>query len=132
MLTVGIKGKRTMTVEEKDTANAALSGTMNVFATPYLIALMEATALLSVEPFMEEGKTTVGTKIDISHDAPTPVGMKVTCESELQEVDGRRLVFSVEAYDEVGRIGGGTHERFIIDREKFQAKADNRGTDEQR
>ena len=73
---------------------------------------------------MEEGSGTVGTLLDVKHMAPTPVGMKVTCETELIEVDGRRLVFSVKASDETGVIGEGTHERFIIQNEKFQTKAD--------
>ena len=69
---------------------------------------------------------TVGTLLQITHDAPTPLGMKVWCESELTEIDGRRLVFSVSAYDETGKIGGGRHERFIVPNEKFQAKAERK------
>ena len=72
---------------------------------------------------LSEGEGTVGTKLDVSHLAATPVGMKVWCESELKEVDGRRLVFHVEAFDEKGKIGEGEHERFIIQNEKFMKKA---------
>ena len=101
------------------------SGTLDVFATPAMIALMEQTAWQSVTPYLEEGQGTVGIRLEISHDAPTPLGMEVSCESELVEIDGRRLVFEVVAKDALGTIiGKGRHERFIIDEEKFQKKAD--------
>ena len=100
------------------------SGKVKVLATVMIIALMEKTALLSVEPFLEEGQGTVGTRVDVSHCSSTPLGMKFSVDSELIEVDRRRLVFKVAAYDERGLIGEGTHERFIIDNERFQAKTD--------
>ena len=127
MLTAGIKGREETIVSEANSAKAMGSGTLNVFATPAMTALMEETAWKSVAPYLEEGCGTVGTLLNITHDAPTPFGMKVWCESELIEVDGRRLVFQVTAYDEKGKIGGGRHERFIIQNEKFQAKADKKG-----
>ncbi|MCI7796357.1 MAG: thioesterase family protein [Lachnospiraceae bacterium] len=127
MLTAGIKGREETIVSEANSAKTMGSGTLNVFATPAMTALMEETAWKSVAPYLEEGCGTVGTLLNITHDAPTPFGMKVWCESELVEVDGRRLVFQVTAYDEKGRIGGGRHERFIIQNEKFQAKADKKG-----
>ena len=99
------------------------SGTLDVFATPAMIALMENTAYESVAGELEEGNGTVGTALNVKHVAATPVGMKVTCETELIKVDGRALTFSVKAYDECGLIGEGEHERFIIMNEKFQAKA---------
>jgi predicted thioesterase len=99
------------------------SGTLDVFATPALIALMEETSWRSVADQLEEGSGTVGTMLNVKHTAPTPLGMEVTCESELIEVDGRRLVFSLRAYDAQGTVGEGTHERFIIQNEKFQQKA---------
>lgn len=126
MLTVGIKGREEIIVSEANSAKSMGSGLLDVFATPAMIALMELTSWKSVAPYMEEGCGTVGTKLDITHDAATPLGMKVWCESELVEVDGRRLVFEVTAYDEKGRIGGGRHERFIVNNEKFQAKADRK------
>ena len=111
--------------EESNSAKVMGSGTMDVFATPAMIALMEKTAWMSVAAELEEGQGTVGTKLEITHDAPTPLGMTVTCESELTEIDGRRLVFAVTAKDETGTvIGKGRHERFIVWEEKFQAKAD--------
>ncbi len=123
MLETGIKGLQTVTVTKENSAKEMGSGTLDVFATPAMIALMEKTAWSSVAPFLEEGQGTVGIKLEISHDAPTPVGMTVTCESELIKIDGRRLVFSVTANDGKDIIGKGTHERFIIDEEKFQKKA---------
>ena len=126
MLEAGIKGRQEVMVEEGNCASAVGSGLLKVFATPAMIALMEKTAWMSVAPELGEGEGTVGTLLNVTHDAPTPIGMKVWCESTLEEVDGRRLVFSVEAFDEKGRIGGGRHERFIIGNEKFQAKADRK------
>ena len=123
MLETGIKGTRTVTVNEDNTAKAMGSGTLDVFATPALIALMEETCWRSVANELEEGCGTVGTLLEIRHTAPTPVGMKVTCESTLTEVDGRRLVFEVIARDAKGVVGEGKHERFIIQNEKFQVKA---------
>lgn len=124
MLTTGIKGKQELVVTKENTAKAMGSSTLEVFATPAMIALMEKTAYESVAPELEEGSGTVGTALNVKHVAASPVGMKITCESELVKVDGRALTFSVKAYDEKGLIGEGEHERFIIYNEKFQAKAD--------
>lgn len=123
MLEPGIKGKETMIVTEDNTAKTMESGTLDVFATPAMIALMEKTAWKSVADNLEEGCGTVGTRLEISHDAPTPLGMEVTCESELIAVDGRKLSFRLRAYDAQGEIGTGIHERFIIKDAKFQEKA---------
>ncbi len=87
---------------------------------------MEKTAWTSVQPYLEEGAGSVGISMNISHDAPTPLGMKVHCESELIKIEGRKLTFKVEAFDETGSIGKGIHERFIIFSEKFQAKANSK------
>ncbi len=121
---IGITGKQTITVTEEKTAQAMGSGTLPVFATPAMIALMENTASKSVEAKLDEGAGTVGTLINVKHVAATPVGMDVTCETKLVEVDRKRLVFEVKAYDAAGVIGEGTHERFIIDNEKFLGKAE--------
>ena len=126
MLETGIKGTGTVTVNEENTAKAMGSGTLDVFATPALIALMEETCWRSVANELEEGSGTVGTLLEIKHTAPTPVGMKVTCESTLTEVDGRRLVFEVIARDAKGVVGEGKHERFVVQNEKFQVKANAR------
>ena len=115
-----------MIVMEKDTALVHRSGELPVLATPAMAALMEETCWKSVAPYLEEGQGTVGTRLDLVHTAATPVGMNVTCRSELTEVDGRRLVFSVEVSDECGPIGKSTHERFIVNNEKFLAKANGK------
>lgn len=129
MLQAGIKGRQTCCVAEANTARAVGSGVLDVFATPSMIALMEQTAWKSVAEKLEDGETTVGTGINVSHQAPTPVGMEVVCESELVEVDGRRLTFRVTARDEKGVIGEGEHERFIVRQESFQRKADQKKAD---
>ena len=122
MLETGIKGKMTETVTEEKTAAALGSGTLRVYATPAMIAFMENTALNSVADKLDDGMTTVGTKLDIVHTSASPVGSTITCESELVEIDRRRLVFSVTAYDNAGEIGKGTHERFIVDSVKLSEK----------
>lgn len=119
---IGIKGRAEDTVSEKNVASKIGSGVVDVYATPCLIGLMEEAAQTSVAPFLGEGMTTVGTKLNVSHDAATPVGMKVWAESELIEEDGRRLVFSVKAYDECGMIGQGEHERFVVKLDRFMEK----------
>lgn len=126
MLETGIKGEAKEVVSEKNSAKAMKSGELNVYATPSMIALMEQAAYKSVTAELEEGKGTVGTLMNVSHISATPLGMEVTAVSELVEIDRKRLVFKVEAFDERGKIGEGTHERFIIDNEKFQEKANNK------
>ena len=123
MVEPGIKGHKTIMVTEEYTARAVGSGTLPVFATPMMIALIEATASESMTAALEEGKSTVGTKLDVAHSAATPVGMQVDCDTELIEVDRRRLVFKVTVYDAVGEVGSGIHERFIVDDAKFMEKA---------
>ena len=124
---IGLKGRAETVVDHSNTAKFAGSGELDVFATPNMTALMEQAAAASVAPFLEEGQGTVGTKLCISHDAATPIGMRVWAEAELTEIDRRRLVFSVTAYDECGVIGKGTHERFIIQNEKFLKKVYEKG-----
>ena len=126
MLSTGIKGRKTTEVTQENTAEAVGSGTLPVFATPAMIALIEATASGSVAPFLEEGSSTVGTHLDIAHSSATPVGMSATCETELVEVDRRRLVFRVVVTDAKGEIGSGTHERFVVDNAKFMSKAESK------
>jgi predicted thioesterase len=121
-VTVGLKGRAETVVTDANTAQAACSGALPVFGTPFMCALMEEAAWKSIAPHLEPGQSTVGTKLDISHDSATPVGMKVWAESEITEVDGKRLVLTVAAFDERGPIGRGTHERFIVTDERFLAK----------
>ena len=118
-----IRNRIEMTVDESHTALAMGSGELPVFATPAMIALIEETCWRSVAGSLDEGSGTVGTRLDISHVSATPAGMKVWCESELVQREGRRLEFNVEVYDEAGLVGKGTHERFIIDNARFMEKA---------
>lgn len=122
MITIGIKGRREQVVTAEMSAARVGSGLVDVFATPMMIAMIEQTCNDSVIPHLEARQGTVGTLVNVSHTAATPIGMRVWCESELVEVDHRRLVFNVKAYDECGLIGEGTHERFIIDTAKFFEK----------
>jgi predicted thioesterase len=124
MIETGIKGEATELVNERNSAATMGSGELQVYATPAMVALMEQAAWKSVAGELEEGQGTVGTSMNIKHLASTPLGMKVTAKSELTAVDRRKLVFTVEAYDETGKIGEGTHERFIVDNKAFQEKAD--------
>ena len=116
---VGIKHEITIQVSETLSAKKMGSGTLEVYATPAMVALMEQTAAESVEDLLEEGKTSVGTKIEVEHLAATPIGMNVTCRSELVAIENRKLVFSLEVCDEAGLIGKAHHERFIVDCERF-------------
>ena len=121
-VTTGLKGRAETIVNDSNTAQAACSGALPVFGTPFMCALMEEAAWKSIAPHLEEGQSTVGTKLNISHDSATPVGMKVWAESEVTQVDGRRIVLKLAAYDRKGLIGQGTHERFIVTDQRFLAK----------
>ena len=120
---VGLKGRSETVVTPSNTADAVGSGLVPVFATPYMIALMENAASSALLPYLAEDEGSVGTHLDVSHSSATPIGMKVWAEAEVTAVDGRKLTFAVTAYDEAGPIGKGTHERFIIQNDKFLAKA---------
>ncbi len=125
-LSVGIRGKQHTMVDESNTADKVGSGMLPVFSTPSMIALMEATAMNSVAVHLPLDETTVGTLMNVKHLSATPVGMVVRAETELIEVDGRRLVFNVVAYDEAGLIGEGVHERFVVPSEKFLLKTNRK------
>lgn len=126
MIELGIKGRQETTVTAANIATNVGSGKVKVFATPMMISLIEKAAVLSIEPYLEPGQSSVGTHINVSHCSATPLGMTVWAETEVTEIDRRRVTFSVKAYDERGLIGEGTHERFIIEIEKFQAKAESK------
>ena len=128
MLTAGIKGRLELTVTEDKLASRVGSGLVNVFATPMMIAAIEQTAAQSVQAELQEGCTTVGTLVNVSHVAATPEGMKVTVDTELTEVspNGRMLTFKVPAADEAGLIGEGTHQRAVVLKERFEEKAANK------
>ena len=123
MLTPGIRGHASAAVTPANTARAMGSGTLEVFATPALAALAEQACWQSVAPFLEAGSGTVGAKLTLEHTAPTPVGLTVTCNSELTAVEGRKLTFTVALADDRGPVGQGVHERFIVDDARFFAKA---------
>ncbi len=120
---IGKKANKEVAVVFENTAKALSSNLEEVFSTPHLVVLVEDTCRSILEPELEEGQGTVGTKVDISHMAATPVGMKVRCEAEVIEADGKRFLFKVEAFDNAGKVAEGTHERFIIKKEKFMQRA---------
>ena len=123
----GMKGRAETVVVPENTAQAVGSGLVPVFATPHMIALMENAAVNAVQAQLAAGEGTVGTRLDVTHDAATPVGMNVWAEAELTAVEGRKLTFAVAAFDAREQIGGGTHERFIIQTEKFLARVEAKG-----
>lgn len=118
----GLTGTAETVVRETNTALAMGSGSLHVFATPSMVALMEQAACNAVAACLDEESTSVGTLVNITHDAATALGKKVTATATLVEVQGRKLVFEVTAADEDKQIGKGTHERFIVNKEKFMAK----------
>ena len=123
---IGMTGRASCSVTQQNTALAVGSGALPVFATPMMAALMEAAAMDAVSACLEEGQGTVGTRLDITHDAATPVGMEVWAEAAVTAVDGRRICFTVRAWDERGSIGGGTHERYVVSNQRFLAKANQK------
>ena len=118
----GIKNEKSIVVTDEVTASKVGSGLLPVYATPSMIALMEGTCAESVQPYLPAGEGTVGVAVDIKHIAATPVGMTVRCESLLKEVNGKKLVFEVNVYDEKGLVGTGIHKRAIINNEAFMAR----------
>jgi fluoroacetyl-CoA thioesterase len=122
-LKAGIERTEEVSVSEELLATHLGSGTVGVYATPAMIALMERSSWKLVQPHLPEGYTTVGTEINVEHLRATPPGMKVRCSSVLDKVDGKRLYFSVDAWDERGKIGTGYHTRYIVETERFLEKA---------
>ncbi len=125
-LKAGIKKTNEYVVTSAQTAKTVGSGSLQVLATPIMISWIENVAMLAVQPYLDEGCTTVGIAVNIKHIAATPVNMKVKVEVELIEIDKRKLTFNVTAYDEIEKIGEGTHERFIIVESKFMQKANKK------
>lgn len=125
-LTLGLKASASVTVSETNTAAAMKSGSLAVFATPSMCALMEEAACAAVNKYLETGNGTVGISLNISHERPTALGDTVQATAILTAVNGRKLTFDVSASDSNGIIGKGTHERFIINNEKFMAKLKNK------
>ena len=121
-LTVGMKAEVSAEVEKADTAQEVGSGDLLVFATPCMVAMMEGAACEAIGEALPEGKTTVGTMLQIEHLAATPVGLAVRATAELTAVEGRKLTFQVNAFDEKGLIGRGIHQRVIVDSQRFLEK----------
>lgn len=121
-LLAGLTGEATAVVSEAMTAPRVGSGSVAVLATPMMVALMEAAAVACVEAKLEPGTASLGTHIDVSHSAPTPVGGRVTTRARLEAVEGRTLTFAVTAEDDHGPIGSGTHVRVVVDVARFTAK----------
>jgi fluoroacetyl-CoA thioesterase len=122
LLAPGIKGQKEIIVQTKDTAKAYGSGLVEVFATPAMIALMEVASSDSVQALLPAGYVTVGTEVSIKHVKATAMDKKVWAKSELLLVEGKKLTFSIEAYDESGKIGFGRHTRYIVDEKKFMSE----------
>jgi fluoroacetyl-CoA thioesterase len=126
-LQVGLSSKIETVVTENDTASSFGSGGIKVLATPMMIGLMENAAHSAVDLHLPEGYATVGTRVDVRHIAATPVGMKVYAAAQLTGIEGRKLHFKVEAFDEKEKIGEGSHERFIINVERFMERTASKG-----
>lgn len=124
----GITGTSELTVNTENLAVNVGSGSLEVFATPDMIMLMEKAACSCISDYLENDETSVGTEINVKHISATPKGMKVCAEAELTEINGRELTFLVKAYDEAGDIGEGIHKRFIVYGEKFISKANSKLT----
>lgn len=124
MIEPGLKGEAASMVVMENTAMRVGSGSVPVFATPMLVALMENAAINALEGKLSKGQTTVGTIVEIKHLAATPMGMVVRAEAELTAVEGARLTFRVEAYDQKEKVGEGTHQRFILEQARFMARVE--------
>ena len=121
-ITVGMKGEVFTEVEREDTAQEVGSGSLLVYATPCMVALMEGAACEAIEKALAEGQTTVGIELNIQHLSATPVGHEVRAEAEVTAVDGKIITFALRAFDEAGEIGKGTHKRCIVNAQKFLDK----------
>ena len=125
-ITIGMKGEVGTTAEREDTAKEVGSGSLLVYATPCMVALMEGAACEAIEEALAEGQTTVGTALNIEHISATPVGLDVRAEATVTAVDGKVITFEVKAFDEAGEIGRGIHKRVIVNSQKFLEKTYNK------
>ena len=123
---IGITGKKEFVIGQDDTAKVVGSGNLDVYATPAMIAHMENVAASSIEAYLEKGQSSVGTFINVKHLAAVKPGAVVTVESKLIDIDRKKMSFVIKVYDKVGVIGEGSHQRFIIDAEKFMEKVEER------
>ena len=122
----GLVGEVQAMVSEENTAKHLGSGGVEVFATPAMVMLMERAGVAAVDHLLPEGQCTVGVHLDVKHLAATPRGMNVTARADLVEVDGRKLTFQVEAFDDQEKVGEGTHQRVIIDLERFRKRVEDK------
>lgn len=125
-ITVGLKGSVSTLAEREDTAKEVGSGDLLVYATPCMVALMEGAACEAIGDCLNDSQTTVGIALNIEHISATPVGLEVRAEAEVTAVEGKVITFSVQAFDEAGEIGKGTHKRVIVNSQKFLEKAYNK------
>ncbi len=121
---LNISSIQSLIVDQEHTAKILGSGQVEVLATPMMIALMESAALITAQVYLPQDWTSVGTKVDIEHLRPTPLGKRISAKATLVKIDGRKLQFQIEAHDNHGLIGQGSHERFVIQIEKFMHKVD--------
>lgn len=119
---IGMKGEASTLVEKEDTAQYVGSGSLLVYATPCLAALMEGAACAAIEEVLPQGQTSVGTALNLEHLSATPVGLEVRASAEVTAVDGRKITFAITAFDEAGEIGRATHTRVLVSSEKFLEK----------
>lgn len=122
LIEIGMKGKASTLAEREDTAQEVGSGSLLVYATPCMAALMEAAACDAVEQGLAEGETSVGIELNIQHTAATPVGLEVWAEAEVTAVEGKIITFTLSAFDEAGPIGTGTHKRAVVNAQRFLDK----------
>ena len=125
-LQIGMLGEAKEQVTSENTAKKYGSGSIDVYATPAMIGLMENASLSAVDASLPEGYSTVGISLNVKHMAATPIGMEATAKAELVEIEGKRLKFKVEAYDQKDKIGEGEHERFIVELNKFMSRVEGK------
>lgn len=123
---IGMKGEVSTLVERADSAAEVGSGSLLVYATPCMAALMEGAACEAIEKGLAEGETTVGIELNLKHISATPVGMEVRAEAEVTAVDGKIITFAINAYDETGEIGNATHKRALVNAQRFLDKTYNK------
>ena len=122
----GLIGKSEMVVKEEDLVSRIGNVDVDVLSTPRLIQLLEAAAIQAIQEFLPSNQLTLGTQVKIKHLSPTPLGMKVTAHALLKEVDGQRLLFVVDAYDEINKVAEGEHERLVVSKERFVQKVNRK------
>jgi len=128
-LSIPMHGEARTRVTGENTALKFGSGKVDVFGTPAMIALMEEASINAVDNVLPDGYATVGTELNIKHIAATPEGMNITASAELTEIDGKKLIFKVEAFDEAEKIGEGSHKRYIIELDKFRDRVRNKSSE---